>query len=75
MTAALLRQEDQWVVLAVDGDFRGAWEVTFHDGLEEARDAIVAWVGKAREVGSTAVPGSVMEKIDRLRLGGDLHFD
>ncbi len=69
LTAALLRQDHQWMVLAVDGDFRGAWEVTFHHRLEDARDAIVAWVGKAREVSPSKVPGSVLDKIDRLRMG------
>jgi len=75
LTAALLRQDGHWVVLGVDGEFRGAWEVTYHESLEDARDAIVAWVGKAREVRSGAVPGSVMEKIDQLRMGGELPLD
>lgn len=74
-TAALMRQDDQWVVLGVDNEFRGAWEATFHHRLEDARAAIVEWVGKAREVDQGKVPGSVWDKIDRYRRGDDLHSD
>ncbi len=75
LTAALVRQNDQWVVLGVDNEFRGSWEVTFHDRLEGARAAIVEWVGEAREVDQHKVPASAWDKIDRLRRGGDLHSD
>jgi hypothetical protein len=52
LTAALLRQDDEWVVCAVDGEFRGDWSVSVHGTLEEAREAILEWVREPREITS-----------------------
>lgn len=71
-TAALMRHDNQWVVLCVTNEFRGEWEVTLHGHLEDARAAMVKWVGKAREVEEGRVPGSVWNKIDSYRRTGDI---
>lgn len=75
-TAALLRQENEWLVVGLDGDFRGEWKITTHELLEDARTAIVRWVGGGEyEVSSHEVPGQIWERINQLRLTGSLEGD
>jgi hypothetical protein len=75
LTAALMRQAEEWLVVGLDGEFRGEWEITLHDRLEDARAAIVAWVGEAREVDASSVPAHIWERINQLRLTGSLAGD
>lgn len=74
-TSALLRHDGQWVVVSLDGEFRGEWQVTLHDRLEDARAAIIDWVGEPREVDASLVPGRIWERLNQWRDTGDLHAD
>jgi hypothetical protein len=77
VTAALLRQDKEWVVVAMDGEFRGAVEVSLHATLEDARDAIIRWVGEPREVTGSAglIAPSVWAKLRYIALTGDIDSD
>jgi hypothetical protein len=74
-TAALLREDECWLAVCLDNEFRGGYEVTLHERLEDARAAIVAWVGEPREVTAEQVPGSVWRRLDHWRRTGDLDSD
>jgi hypothetical protein len=75
-TAALLRQDDEWLVVGLVSEFRGEFKITTHHRLEDARAAIVRWVGGGEyEVTADLVPGQIWEQINQLRLTGKLEGD
>lgn len=77
LTAVIVKDSEGFKVIAVDGEFRGAYSITGHETLEEAREAVIAWVGEPREVGvrSGLVPQTIWLKLRTIILTGDAESD
>lgn len=78
LTAAILRPpEGGFIVVGVDGEFRGAYSITSHATLEAARTQAIEWVGEPREVTSdrALVPKSVWLRLRTIILTGDPDVD
>ena len=78
LTAAILRPpEGGFIVIGVDGEFRGACSITGHETLEAARTQVIEWVGEPREVTSERglVPKSVWLRLRTIILTGDPEVD
>ena len=78
LTAAIVRPpEGRFIVVGVDGEFRGGHSITAHETLEAARTQVIEWVGEPREVTSERglVPQSVWLRLRTIILTGDPNVD